>query len=65
MRVIDMGMKDGLKPLLLSPGDGVSDLSAAKETDLLFAKEGEGKPFRSALWIRPGIRYHLRFDSGY
>jgi 2-hydroxy-3-keto-5-methylthiopentenyl-1-phosphate phosphatase len=25
-------------------GDGVSDLSAAKETDLLFAKQGRGKP---------------------
>lgn len=24
-------------------GDGVSDLSAAKETDLLFAKAGKGK----------------------
>lgn len=24
-------------------GDGVSDLSAAKETDLLFAKQGRGK----------------------
>jgi 2-hydroxy-3-keto-5-methylthiopentenyl-1-phosphate phosphatase len=26
-------------------GDGVSDLSAAKETDLLFAKKGHGKAF--------------------
>ena len=26
-------------------GDGVSDLSAAKETDLLFAKKGHGKSF--------------------
>jgi 2,3-diketo-5-methylthio-1-phosphopentane phosphatase len=42
------------KPTLLYAGDGVSDLSAAKETDLLFAKEGrdlvtwcerEGIPF--------------------
>jgi len=24
-------------------GDGVSDLSAAKETDLLFAKKGQGR----------------------
>jgi len=24
-------------------GDGISDLSAAKETDLLFAKAGKGK----------------------
>ena len=28
------------KPTLLYAGDGVSDLSAARETDLLFAKEG-------------------------
>ncbi|ANB15848.1 hypothetical protein AWJ20_3492 [Sugiyamaella lignohabitans] len=28
------------RPVLLYCGDGVSDLSAAKETDLLFAKEG-------------------------
>ena len=27
-------------------GDGVSDLSAAKETDLLFAKKGHGKASR-------------------
>lgn len=42
------------KPTLLYAGDGVSDLSAARETDLLFAKEGrdlitycerEGIPF--------------------
>jgi len=25
-------------------GDGVSDLSAAKETDLLFAKKDHGEP---------------------
>ena len=29
---------------LLYAGDGVSDLSAARETDLLFAKKGHGKP---------------------
>ena len=28
-------------PLLFYNGDGVSDLSAAKETDLLFAKHGK------------------------
>lgn len=28
------------RPIMLYAGDGVSDLSAAKETDLLFAKEG-------------------------
>ena len=42
------------RPILFYAGDGVSDLSAAKETDLLFAKEGgdlitycvkEGVPF--------------------
>lgn len=45
---------DEFKPTLLYAGDGVSDLSAARETDLLFAKEGhdlivycerEGIPF--------------------
>ena len=29
---------------MLYAGDGVSDLSAARETDLLFAKKGHGKP---------------------
>jgi len=29
------------RPVLLYAGDGVSDLSAAKETDLLFAKQGQ------------------------
>lgn len=29
-------------------GDGVSDLSAAKETDLLFAKAGKGMYFNVA-----------------
>lgn len=31
------------RPTMFYAGDGVSDLSAAKETDLLFAKEGKGK----------------------
>ena len=31
------------RPTLLFAGDGVSDLSAARETDLLFAKKGRGK----------------------
>lgn len=44
----------GERPTLFYAGDGVSDLSAARETDLLFAKEGrdlvtycikEGVPF--------------------
>jgi len=30
------------RPTLFYAGDGVSDLSAAKETDLLFAKKGHG-----------------------
>lgn len=32
------------RPIMLYAGDGVSDLSAARETDLLFAKRGHGKP---------------------
>ncbi|KAK3943347.1 HAD-like domain-containing protein [Diplogelasinospora grovesii] len=47
-------LPDGERPVLFYAGDGVSDLSAAKETDLLFAKAGkdlvtycetEGVPF--------------------
>ena len=47
-------MAENDRPTLLYAGDGVSDLSAARETDLLFAKEGrdlvsycerEGIPF--------------------
>lgn len=33
------------RPIMLYAGDGVSDLSAAKETDLLFAKAGKGAFF--------------------
>jgi 2-hydroxy-3-keto-5-methylthiopentenyl-1-phosphate phosphatase len=33
-------------------GDGVSDLSAAKETDLLFAKKGRGEHHQSLPIIR-------------
>jgi 2,3-diketo-5-methylthio-1-phosphopentane phosphatase len=36
-------LPEGERPILLYAGDGVSDLSAAKETDLLFAKAGKGK----------------------
>lgn len=32
----------GERPILFYCGDGVSDLSAARETDLLFAKAGHG-----------------------
>jgi 2,3-diketo-5-methylthio-1-phosphopentane phosphatase len=37
------------RPTMFYAGDGVSDLSAAKETDLLFAKKGQGRisPFFS------------------
>lgn len=31
------------RPIMFYAGDGVSDLSAAKETDLLFAKADMGK----------------------
>jgi len=33
-------LPDGERPVMFYAGDGVSDLSAAKETDLLFAKKG-------------------------
>jgi 2-hydroxy-3-keto-5-methylthiopentenyl-1-phosphate phosphatase len=35
-------LPEGERPTLFYAGDGVSDLSAAKETDLLFAKAGRG-----------------------
>ncbi|KAL2060193.1 hypothetical protein VTL71DRAFT_9588 [Oculimacula yallundae] len=34
-------LPNGERPVLFYAGDGVSDLSAAKETDLLFAKAGK------------------------
>lgn len=36
-------LPQGLRPYLFYAGDGVSDLSAAKETDLMFVKEGRGE----------------------
>lgn len=36
-------LPEGERPILLYAGDGVSDLSAAAETNLLFAKQGKGK----------------------
>lgn len=36
-------LPDDVRPTLLYAGDGVSDLSAASETDLLFAKKGKGE----------------------
>ena len=38
-------LPDSIRPIMFYAGDGVSDLSAAKETDLLFAKKGHGKAF--------------------
>ncbi|KAH6676709.1 HAD-like domain-containing protein [Halenospora varia] len=34
-------LQDNERPIMFYAGDGVSDLSAAKETDLLFAKKGQ------------------------
>lgn len=36
-------LPEGKRPTMFYAGDGVSDLSAARETDLLFAKKGHGK----------------------
>jgi len=36
-------LPDSERPVMFYAGDGVSDLSAAKETDLLFAKKHHGK----------------------
>ena len=36
-------LPEGQRPTMFYAGDGVSDLSAAKETDLLFAKAGKGE----------------------
>jgi 2-hydroxy-3-keto-5-methylthiopentenyl-1-phosphate phosphatase len=36
-------LPDNERPTMFYAGDGVSDLSAAKETDLLFAKKGHGR----------------------
>ena len=40
-----MDRPDEPRPTMFYAGDGVSDLSAARETDLLFAKKGRGKPY--------------------
>jgi 2-hydroxy-3-keto-5-methylthiopentenyl-1-phosphate phosphatase len=47
-------LPDGIRPTMFYAGDGVSDLSAAKETDLLFAKKGHGK---ASLKTRTGNRF--------
>ena len=36
-------LPEDVRPTMFYAGDGVSDLSAAKETDLLFAKKGHGR----------------------
>jgi 2-hydroxy-3-keto-5-methylthiopentenyl-1-phosphate phosphatase len=41
-------LSEDKRPVLFYAGDGVSDLSAAKETDLLFAKAGRGKTYCSS-----------------
>lgn len=38
-----LGLPSGNCPLLFYAGDGVSDLSAASQTHVLFAKEGLGE----------------------
>jgi 2-hydroxy-3-keto-5-methylthiopentenyl-1-phosphate phosphatase len=45
-------LPDSERPTMFYAGDGVSDLSAAKETDLLFAKRGRGKLELSLQFIR-------------
>lgn len=42
------------RPTLFYAGDGVSDLSAARETDLLFAKKGHGK----SIDFYPHVHHH-------
>lgn len=57
-------LPDGERPILLYAGDGVSDLSAAAETNLLFAKEGKGNNRTTGLFNwRPETDYFPR--SGY
>lgn len=45
------------RPTLFYAGDGVSDLSAARETDLLFAKKGHGR-YRKQ-WSRSGTDVYI------
>lgn len=49
------------RPTLFYAGDGVSDLSAARETDLLFAKKGKGKShlYRHRMRAHTNIRQIL------
>lgn len=45
-------LPDSERPTMFYTGDGVSDLSAANETDLLFAEKGRGKLESSFRCIR-------------
>lgn len=51
---------DEPKPTIFYAGDGTSDLSAAREADLLFAKEGNGMEFSGSVdhidWLLTGPR---------
>lgn len=40
------------RPTMVYAGDGVSDLSAARETDLLFAKKGHGMLSQQYMMMR-------------
>lgn len=60
-------LPDSHRPTMFYAGDGVSDLSAAKETDLLFAKQGRGKlnPSSPLNRIRNKVRRsHQHADKG-
>lgn len=43
-------LPDSERPVMFYAGDGVSDLSAAKETDLLFAKKHHGNHSPYLTW---------------
>lgn len=49
-------LPDSIRPTLLYAGDGISDLCAAAETDLLFARAGKGMSFSPVIFpcnLRP------------
>jgi 2-hydroxy-3-keto-5-methylthiopentenyl-1-phosphate phosphatase len=46
-------MEQADRPILLFAGDGVSDLGAAGQTDLLFAKQGQGMTARFRFFPTP------------
>lgn len=57
-------LPDGERPVLLYAGDGVSDLSAAAETNLLFAKAGKGKLVHSICQHKNGLEISQAYRSG-